>query len=126
MKKVTMATTGYVSGGASSSRGSVYRSDRTNDYRPNHCSSGLLTLTIFFGKTREMNSKIIDVGSRQGDRFLSKQDYLPDSAIDQPTSQNIDTPADDICVVVITPPKNNPPKHLVLVRVNTTVGGAKF
>ena len=47
-----------------------------------------------------MNSKIFDVGARQGARFLSTQYERPNSTIDHPTSQNIDTPADDICVVV--------------------------
>ena len=73
-----------------------------------------------------MNSKILDIGAGQGARFLSTQDELPKSAIGQPTSQNIDTPADDICVVFLTPPQKKPPKNLVLVRVNTKVGGAKF
>ena len=95
-----MATTGSVSGGASYARGSGYRADRTNNHRPHHHSGGLLTPTKFIDKTTEMNSKIFDVGSGQGYRFLSTQDEIPKSAIYQPKSQNIDTPANDICVVV--------------------------
>ena len=100
VKNVAMVTTGSVSCGASSARGSGYTADRTNDQRPCHRSGGLLTPTKFVGKTAEMNSKIFDIGSGQGARFLSTQDELPKSDIDQPTSQNIDTPVDDICVVV--------------------------
>ena len=60
----------------------------------------MLTSTKLIGKTTEMNSNIFDVGAGQGARLLSTQDELPDYAIDQPASQNIDTPANDICVVV--------------------------
>ena len=95
-----MATTVSVSGGASSARRSGYRADRTDDYHSRHRSSGILIPTKFVGKTTEMNSNVFGVGSGQGARFLSTQYELPESASDQPTSQNIDTPANDICVVV--------------------------
>ena len=73
-----------------------------------------------------MNSKIFDVEAGQGDRFLLTQDELPETAIDQPTPQNIDTPPMAFAWWLITPPQKKPPKNLVLVRVNTKVGGAKF
>ena len=100
VKKVDIATTSSISNRASSARGSGYRADRTNDHFPCHSSGGLITPTKFVGKTTEINSKIFNIGAGQGARFLSTQDELPESAIDQPTSNNIDTPADDICVVV--------------------------
>ena len=75
-KKADMVTTGYVSGGTSSARGYGYRADHTNDHRTRHRSSGLLMLKFFFGKTTEMNSKILDIGAGQGARFLSTQDEL--------------------------------------------------
>ena len=79
-KKATMETVGSVSGGASSARGSCYRSDCTNDHHLSHCSGGLLTLTEFIGKTTEMNSNIFDVGAGRGARLLSTQDKLSEFA----------------------------------------------
>ena len=121
-----MATTGSVSCGASSARGSGYRADRTNDHRLCHRSGGMITPTKFFGKTTEMNSKIFDVGAGQGAKFLSTQYKIHESAIDKPTSQNIDTPADDIYVVVNYTSKKEATKNMVLMIVNTKVGGTKF
>ena len=71
-----MENSGSVCGGASSPRGSGHRADRTNNFRPRHRSGGPQTSTEFFGKTTDMNSKIFDVGARQGDRFLSTQDEI--------------------------------------------------
>ena len=100
VKKVDMVATGSISVGVSSARGSRYKAYCTNYYRPCCRSGGLLMLANFFSKTTEMNSNIFDVGAGQESRFLSAQDDLPESAIDQPTSQNIDTPANEIFVVV--------------------------